>query len=83
MRIITEAVQQYSLDLNIASNTNVTLYNDFIMPTTETKDMSLYIPQYLTCPRSETTYDNFVNNTNLNVTCPVAEADKNHGTYNY
>ncbi|MBN1521161.1 MAG: prepilin-type N-terminal cleavage/methylation domain-containing protein [Candidatus Aureabacteria bacterium] len=81
MRVIADAVQQYTLEFNIQSDASVSLYDDNIMPTTDTRDATLYISYYLHCPENDATYGGPVNNTNLNVTCPVTIAGTSHGTY--
>ena len=81
MRTIADAVQQYTLEFNISSDTNVDLYDNNIMPSTKTKDPTLYIASYLTCPENSTMYTEPINNTSLNITCPVAAGDTNHGAY--
>ena len=81
MRVIAHALQQYTIDQNIASNSNCQLYSGNIMPATDVRVPDIYIPNYLRCPENNTTYGGPANNTNLNVTCPVTVADKSHGTY--
>ena len=80
MRVLVDAVQQYSIDANIPSNTTVSLYNDVIMPFSDNKNINLYVPDYLTCPANNDTYNNAVNNNNLNITCPISDATQNHGS---
>jgi len=81
MRVIAHAIQQYTIDNNIDSDTDIDLYNDAIMPSTDICDPSLYIPSYLKCPENSATYSSPVNNTNLNVTCPIADPNINHGSF--
>jgi prepilin-type N-terminal cleavage/methylation domain-containing protein len=81
MRVIAHALQQYALDNGIASDVNCALYDDTIMPATDSRNPDLYIPNYLRCPESNASYGGPVNNTNLNVTCPVLVDDASHGTY--
>ena len=81
MRIIADAIQQYTLEMNIPANTNISLYNDVIMPSSNIRDSSLYISSYLVCPEANATYGGPVNNTNLNVICPVIVPGKSHGTF--
>ena len=79
MRVIAHAVQQYTIDNNIASNTNVALYDGTIMPSSDIRDPDLYVPNYLRCPEANATYGGPVNNSNLNVTCPASS--NSHGTF--
>ena len=81
MRVIADAVQQYTLEFSIGSDSSVDIYNDNIMPASVTRDATLYISSYLKCPENNATYGGPVNNTNLNVVCPVAVAGTSHGTY--
>ena len=82
MRTIAHAVEQYTIEYNIATNTTINIYDDVIMPATDDRIPELYIPKYLRCPEADMTYGTAgVNNSNMNVTCPVTAADKSHGTY--
>ena len=81
MRVIAHAIQQYTIDNNIASNSACTLYNGTILPATDIRDPELYVPNYLQCPEAGATYAGTVNNSNLNVTCPVSVAGRSHGTF--
>ncbi|MBN1522143.1 MAG: prepilin-type N-terminal cleavage/methylation domain-containing protein [Candidatus Aureabacteria bacterium] len=80
MRVIAHAIEQYSLEYNITSNTFVSLYNDNIMPATDVRKAELFVPKYLKCPEADATYGE-VNNSNLNVTCPVTTPGRSHGTF--
>ena len=81
MRAIAHAVQQYTIDNNLPSNTPVYLYNDYLMPANTGRNPECYVPNYLTCPESGATYGDFVNNSTLDVTCPVTTAGRSHGTF--
>ena len=81
MRVISHAIQQYTIDNNIASNSACTLYNDVILPDSDVRMPELYVPNYLQCPEAALTYGGPVNNSNLNVTCPVTVAGRSHGTF--
>jgi len=81
MRVIAHAIQQYTIDNNIESDKDIDLYDGTIMPSSDIRDPNLYVPNYLRCPESNTTYGGPVNNSNLNVTCPVSAAGKSHGTF--
>jgi len=80
MRVIAHAVQQYTIDGNIASNTDIDIYNETIMPTTAgDRNNELYVPRHLTCPEDATDYADPVNNDDLDVTC--SNGGTTHGSY--
>ena len=81
MRVIADAVQQYTLEFDIAGDASVVLYDDNIMPSNDIRNATLYISSYLRCPENNSTYGGPVINTNLNVMCPVTGAGTSHGTY--
>ena len=80
MRVIAHAVQQYTIDNNIASDSSIVIYNGQILPDTSARVPSIYVPNYLQCPEADATYVGGINNSNLNVTCP-APAATSHGTF--
>ena len=80
MRIIANAVEQYTLEYSIPGDTPLALYNDTIMPTLDERIPDLFIPKHLTCPAKSIPYGE-VNNSNLNVTCPIPVIENSHGTF--
>ena len=81
MRVIAHAIQQYTIDQSIGSDEGCTIYNNTIMPSTDLRNASLYIPDYLSCPEGSVVYSGTVNNTNLNVTCTSTGPTPTHGTF--
>ncbi|MCK5706581.1 MAG: type II secretion system protein [Candidatus Aureabacteria bacterium] len=79
MRLIANAVQQYSMDLNIPTSLTVSIYNDFIMPSTKGRNPDLYIPKMLLCPDGGVAYNDNVKVDSLDVAC---QAPVSHGTFN-
>ena len=82
MRIIAQAIEQYTIEFNIGRDRDIQPYNNIIMPVADHQVPELFIPKYLKCPENNMTYGfSEINNYSLNVTCPVTTADKSHGTY--
>ncbi len=81
MRVIADCLQQYTLEFNIPTNADISIYDDNIMPSTKTRDATLYISSYLTCPENDATYGERINNMSLNVKCPITLEGASHGTY--
>jgi prepilin-type N-terminal cleavage/methylation domain-containing protein len=92
LRLIAHAVQQRTIDENIASGSDVPIYDDVIMPATaDTMNNELYIPRYLQCPEGaddtgatayggDGTAGADVNNNSLNVGC-AGTGTVTHGSY--
>jgi prepilin-type N-terminal cleavage/methylation domain-containing protein len=86
LRLIAHAVQQRTIDENIASGSDVDLYDDVIMPSDATQmNNELYIPRYLQCPEGAddagaTAYTDPVNNNTRGVGCQ-GTGDTTHGSY--
>ena len=79
MRIIAAAVQQYTLDFSMPVDISVCIYDDIIMPSTDSRNVFLYIPEQLVCPEGSIEYNDRVNNGSLNIAC---QASNPHGSYN-